>query len=198
LLPAVSAGWVLAFVLSVADFGTPAIVGGNVRVLATTAYNLFTSEMAGNPGLASATSVVLIVLSLAVVALQRASVQRRNVAGNLIRKQTPKRLPALRSALAHFICYAIVLASSLPSLVVIYTSFRKTSGPVFHPGFGLDSYTRILREVPYVIANSALYSIASVTLITIVGPLIGYILARRETSLAGVLDGALIVPYVVP
>jgi ABC-type Fe3+ transport system permease subunit len=33
-------------VLSIADFGTPAIVGGKVRVLATTAYNLFTSEMA--------------------------------------------------------------------------------------------------------------------------------------------------------
>ena len=55
--PAVSAGALLTFVLSLADFGTPAIVGGKVRVLATTAYNLFTSEMGGNPGLASATSV---------------------------------------------------------------------------------------------------------------------------------------------
>ena len=39
------------------------------------------------------------------------------------------------------------MAGSLPSLVVIYTSFRKTSGPVFHPGFSLDSYARILGEV---------------------------------------------------
>jgi iron(III) transport system permease protein len=196
--PAISAGALLTFVLSIADFGTPSIVGGPVRVLATTAYNLFTSEMTGNPGLASATSVLLIALSLAAITLQRSSVGRRQVAASLLRRPVPRPLSPLASAGAHTVCYAIVLASSLPSLVVIYTSFRRTSGPVFHPGFGLDSYTRILREVPHVITNSALYSIAAVTLITIVGTLIGYILARRETSLAGVLDGALIVPYVVP
>ncbi len=91
-----------------------------------------------------------------------------------------------------------MLASSLPSLVVIYTSFRKTSGPVFHPGFSLDSYTRVIHEVPQVIGNSALYSIISVILIVIVGSAIGYIVARRDTRLSGALDVALIVPYVVP
>ncbi|MGH2848929.1 MAG: ABC transporter permease, partial [Thermoleophilaceae bacterium] len=42
--PAVTSGALLAFVLSLADFGTPSIVGGDFRVLATMAYNLFTSE----------------------------------------------------------------------------------------------------------------------------------------------------------
>ena len=196
--PAVSAGALLTFVLSLADFGTPAIVGGKVRVLATTAYNLFTSEMTGNPGLASATSVVLIVLSLVVVVLQRASVRRRNVAGNLIRKSAPKQLGPLASAAAHVVCYAIVLASSLPSLVVMYTSFRKTSGPVFKPGYGLDSYERILREVPQVIGNSATYSLISVALIVVLGSLIGYLVARSESRVAGLLDSALFIPYIVP
>jgi iron(III) transport system permease protein len=196
--PAVSAGALLTFVLSIADFGTPSIVGGRVRVLATTAYNLFTSEMTGNPGLASATSVLLIVVSLVVVALQRWSVGRRNVAGAMIRRPMPARLGPIASVVAHAVCYAIVLASSLPSLVVIYTSFRKTSGPVFQPGFGLDSYARILREVPQVISNSAIYSLIAVALIVILGTLIGYILARRQTMMAGFLDGVLLVPYVVP
>ena len=196
--PAVSAGALLTFVLSLADFGTPAIVGGKVRVLATTAYNLFTSEMGGNPGLASATSIVLIVLSMAVVALQRASVRKRNVAGNLIRKAAPKPLRPLASVAAHAICYLIVLASSLPSLVVIYTSFRKTSGPVFKPGYGLDSYARIIREIPQVISNSAVYALVSVALIVTLGTLIGYIVARRESRLAGLLDSALFIPYIVP
>jgi len=196
--PAISAGALLTFVLSIADFGTPAIVGGKVRVLATTAYNLFTSEMGGNPGLASATSVVLIALSMFAVVLQRRSVRRRNVSGSLIRKPEPTRLSPLPSAGAHLLCYAIVLASSLPSLVVIYTSFRKTSGPVFHPGYGFDSYSRILREVPQVISNSATYSLISVALIVIVGTLIGYLVARSESRLAGLLDGALFIPYIVP
>jgi iron(III) transport system permease protein len=196
--PAISAGALLTFVLSLADFGTPAIVGGKVRVLATTAYNLFTSEMGGNPGLASATSVVLIGLSMAVVILQRWSVRRRNVAGTLIRKPAPKQLAPLASAAAHVVCYAIVLASSLPSLVVIYTSFKKTSGPVFKAGYGLDSYARILREVPQVIGNSATYSLVSVVLIVVLGTLIGYLVARRETRIAGLLDSALFIPYIVP
>ena len=196
--PAVSAGGLLTFVLSIADFGTPSIVGGRVRVLATTAFNLFTSEMTGNPGLASATSTVLIALSMVAIALQRWSVRRRNVAATLLRRAGPKRLGPISSAGAHLVCYAIVLASSAPSLVVIYTSFRRTSGPVFQPGFGLDSYARVLRQVPHVITNSAIFSIVAVALITVTGTLIGYVLARRETPLAGALDGALLVPYVVP
>ncbi|MEP6701563.1 MAG: iron ABC transporter permease [Betaproteobacteria bacterium] len=196
--PAISAGALLTFVLSIADFGTPAIVGGKVRVLATTAYNLFTSEMGGNPGLASATSVVLIVLSMIIVVLQRWSVGRQNVAGSLVRKPVPKRLNPLPSAIAHGVCYAIVLASSLPSLVVIYTSFRKTSGPVFHPGFALDSYSKIIHEVPQVIANSAVYSLIAVVAIVIVGTLIGYVVARSSTKVAGLLDSTLFIPYIVP
>jgi iron(III) transport system permease protein len=198
IFPAVSGGVLLTFVLSIADFGTPSIVGGKVRVLATTAYNLFTSEMTGNPGLASATSMVLIALSMVAIALQRWSVRRRNVATALLRRPVPRRLGWLASTGAHVVCYAIVLVSSLPALVVIYTSFRKTSGPVFHPGFGLDSYARVLRDVPHVISNSAVYSIVAVGLITVIGTLIGHILARRESAVAGALDGALFVPYVVP
>ena len=196
--PAVSAGALLTFVLSIADFGTPAIIGGKVRVLATTAYNLFTSEMGGNPGLASATSIVLIALSLLVVMLQRWSVGRRNVAGALLRKPVPKHLRPAQSIIAHVVCYAIVLASSLPSLVVISTSFRKTSGPVFQPGFGLDSYAKIIHEVPHVITNSFVFSLISVVLIVTVGTLLGYIVARGSSRIAGLLDGTLFIPYIVP
>jgi len=196
--PAISAGALLTFVLSIADFGTPAIVGGNVRVLATTAYNLFTSEMGGNPGLASATSMVLIVLSMIIVILQRWATSKRNVAGSLVRKPVPKRLGRGASIVAHAVCYAIVLASSLPSLIVIFTSFRKTSGPVFQPGFGLDSYAKIIHEVPHVITNSAVYSLIAVVLIVIVGTLIGYVVARSDSRLAALLDSTLFIPYIVP
>ena len=197
-LPALSSAALLVFVLALADFGTPSIVGGRVRVLATTAYNLFTNEMGGNPGLASTTSIVLIVISMTVVALQRWVVRRRNVSGSLIRRPQPRMLKPFASAVAHIVCYAIVLAASLPSLVVIYTSLRKTSGPVFQPGFGIESYTRVMHEVPHVIANSFTYSTISVVLIVILGTLIGYVLARRDGPVAGTLDSALMIPYIVP
>jgi len=196
--PALSSGALLAFVLSIADFGTPSIVGGKVRLLATTAFDLFTAEMGGNPGLASATSVVLLAVCMAVVVAQRWAVRRRDIAGSLIRRPAPQHLPPLASAAAHAVCYAIVLAGSLPSLVVIYTSLRRTSGPVFHPGFSLGSYERIMGEVPHVIANSFAYAMAAVMLIVILGTVVGYILARRETLASGMLDNLLLIPYIVP
>ncbi len=198
IFPAVSSGALLAFVLSIADFGTPSIVGGKVRLLATTAFDLFTAEMGGNPGLASAASVVLLATCMVVVVAQRWSVRRRDIAGSLIRRAAPQRLRPLAAAAAHVLCYTIVLAGSLPSLVVIYTSFRRTSGPVFHPGFSLGSYERILGEVPHVVANSFLYATAAVMLIVILGTAIGYILARRETLASGTLDNMLLIPYIVP
>ena len=198
IFPAVSSGALLAFVLAVADFGTPSIVGGEVRVLATTAYNLFTSEMGGNPGVASATSMVLIVLSMAVVTIQRRAVRRRYVAGSLVKRPPRAQLRGGANLLGHLVAYTIVLLSSLPSIVVVVTSFRKTKGPVFHPGFGLESYARILHEVPDVITNSFVFSSIAVLLIVVLGTLLGYLLARRETKLTGAIDSALLVPYVVP
>ncbi len=196
--PAVTSGALLAFVLSLADFGTPSIVGGDFRVLATMAYQLFASEMGGNPGLAATVSIILITVSMAVVALQRWAVRRRHIAGALIRRPERERLTGVRSVLAHLVCYVIVILSSLPSLVVIYTSFRKTSGPVFQPGFGLESYRRILADVPHVISNSFLFSLTAVALIVVLGTLVGYLLARRESAVTGALDSTLMIPYIVP
>ncbi len=196
--PAVSSGALLAFVLSIADFGTPQIIGGEFRVLSTEAYNLFTSEIGGNPGLASTVSIILISISLVFIILQRQAVNRRNFAGSLINRPEVKFLRGGKSVAAHAICYGIVIASSIPSIVVVVMSFRKTQGPVFHPGFSLSSYARIIREVPDVITNSFLFSVSAVILIVTLGTLVGYILARRQSFLSGTLDSILMVPYIVP
>ncbi len=196
--PAVSSGALLAFVLSIADFGTPQIIGGEFRVLSTEAYNLFTSELGGNPGLASTVSIILISVSMVFIILQRQAVNRRNFAGNLINKPEMKHLHGGRSLAAHVICYGIVFASSIPSVSVIVMSFRKTQGPVFHPGFALTSYSKIIRDVPDVITNSFFFSISAVVMIVTLGTLVGYVLARRRSLLSGTLDSLLMVPYVVP
>ena len=196
--PAVSSGALLAFVLSIADFGTPQIIGGDFRVLSTEAYNLFTSEMGGNPGLASAVSIILITVSMVFIVLQRQAVNRRNYAGNLINRPEVKNLRGGSWLIAHVICYGIVIASFIPSIVVVFMSFRKTKGPVFHPGFALTSYERVIHDVPDVITNSVIFSVSAVFLIVTLGTLVGYVLARRPSYLSSALDSVLMVPYVVP
>ena len=94
--------------------------------------------------------------------------------------------------------WLIVALSTVPLAIVVIFSFRKTSGPVFHPGFGLESYQKVFFEVPKTITNSLVFSAASVVLIVAIGTLLGFVLARRRTIAARALDPLLMIPYIIP
>ncbi|HUX14360.1 MAG TPA: ABC transporter permease subunit, partial [Spirochaetia bacterium] len=96
------------------------------------------------------------------------------------------------------VCYLIVALSSLPLAVVVVTSFRKTRGPVFHPGFDLGSYAHVLHDVPRAIFNSLSFSVVAVIAIVVVGTLLGFVLARRTNFASKLLDPLLMIPYIVP
>lgn len=196
--PAISSGAILCFVLSIADFGTPSIIGRDFRTLSTIAYNQYTSEMGGPPTMAVSISMLMIVMSMLAVLLQRHLMGKRRYAGSLTNLTVPKVCHGAFGVLVHALCYAIVALATLPIAVVVYTSFLQTSGPVFTGGFGLNSYARVIQEVPDAIANTFRFSLIATVLITLAGGLISYIIVRRETRLSGLLDTVLMVPYVVP
>jgi len=197
-LPSVTAGALISFMMSLSNFDTPMIIGGNYRVLPTLAYNLFTSEVGERPGLASTVSIFLILCSSLVIFLQRYAAGRRKYSSSLVNRPLVKSLKGWPAFGAHLVCYLIVFLSTIPLAIVAFYSFRKTSGPVFHPGFSLDSYLKIFHEVPKTITNSLLFSTVSVVLIVAVGTLLGFILARRRTVPAKALDPLLMIPYMIP
>jgi iron(III) transport system permease protein len=197
-LPSVSAGALIAFMMSLANFGTPMILGRRFHVLPTMAYNLYTSEIGENPGLASTVSILLILVSTLVLFFQRYAATRRKYASTLINRPIIKMLHGLKNVWAHLICYLIVFISTLPLAVVVIFSFRKTKGPVFQPGFGLQSYQKVLHDVPKTITNSLLFSVIAVILIVVVGTLLGFVLSRKRNLPAKLLDPLLMIPYIVP
>ena len=197
-LPSVTAGALIAFMMCLSSFDTPMIIGGNYRVLPTLAYNLFTSEVGERPGLASTVSILLILSASAVIFLQRWVAGRRKYSSSLVNRPVVKRLRGWPAFGAHLVSYLIVAVSAIPLVVVVFFSFRNTNGPVFQPGFGLDSYLKVFREVPKTITNSLLFAGASVALIVVAGTLLGFVLARRKTVPAQVLDPLLMIPYMVP
>ena len=132
------------------------------------------------------------------VFLQRYLIGKRRYAGSLTNLGSPAPLHGAYGVLVHAVCYAIVALATLPIAVVIYTSFLQTNGPVFSGGFGLNSYARVIQEVPDVIANTFRFALIATVLITLAGGLISYVVVRRETPLSGLLDSVLMVPYVVP
>ena len=197
-LPAISASALLTFVLSISDFGTPRMIGRDLDVLATEAFTLFAAELGGNPGMASTVSLVLVFISMMVVLLQR-HVSRRNVYhGTMIARIAARRLAGWRNLLVHGLAYLIVAIGALPAALVAFYSFRRTSGPIFTPGFALQSYERVLYTLPDVIWNTLRFSFAALVAIVIIGTLIGALVARRRSAAVSLLDGTLMIPYVIP
>ena len=196
--PAMSAAALLAFVLSIADFGTPQLIGRGFEVLATQAFQLYAADLGENPGLASALSLVLVALSMLLVVAQRRLLRRDVFHGNTLKARPPLRLRGWRNAAAHAAAYTIVGIGMAPSLVVLVFSFRATRGPVFQPGFGLASYERVFHAVTAPVWNTLLYALSATVGIVALGTLIGYLVTRRRSLATAVLDGVLMVPYVVP
>ena len=196
--PAVSTGAIICFVLAIADFGTPAILGRGFRTLSTIAFSAYRSELGGRPTMAVTVSIVMIAISMLALLAQRRILSKRRYASALTNPPVKQRMTGWRNTVMHVFCHGIVLIAMLPTLVVVYTSFLKTNGPVFIGGYGLESYERILRTAPEAISNSFVFSLGAVVLITVFSGLISYVIVRRETAAAGAIDFLMMVPYLVP
>jgi iron(III) transport system permease protein len=195
--PAVSTGAIICFVLAIADFGTPAILGRGFRTLSTIAFASYRSELGGLPTMAVTVSMIMIAISMVALFAQRRILSKRRYASSLTNLPVRKALTGWRNLAVHVFSHGVVLIAMLPTLVV-YTSFLKTNGPVFVGGFGLESYARILDDAPEAIANSFLFATIAALLITIAASLISYVIVRRETRAAGAIDFLMMVPYLVP
>ncbi len=197
-LPALSAGALLAFVLGLASFAPPMLLAPDSPTLATLAYRQFLSEVATDPGPAAAASVVLVLLAGAVLAAQRAVAGRRRVGSALLRRVAPVRLAGGRALTAAAAAWGIVLLATVPLGVVVASSFRATRGPVFQPGLSLDSYRGVLRSGVRAATNSLVYSGVATIVIVAVGLLAAWLLVRRRGWVTTSLDAMLAAPLVVP
>ncbi|MES0811061.1 iron ABC transporter permease [Roseibium sp. SCPC15] len=196
--PAVSTGAIICFVLSIADFGTPAILGRGFRTLSTIAYSAYTSELGGKPTMAVTVSLVMMAISILALFVQRRFLAKRRYASALTNRPVIHQLTGLRNLGAHTFCYAVVIIAMLPTFVVIYTSFLETNGPVFTGEYGLSSYKRVLLDAPEAIYNSFRFSLTAVAVIAIFSGLISYLIVRRENAVSGAIDVLMMVPYLVP
>ena len=152
--PAISTGAIICFVLAIADFGTPAILGRGFRTLSTIAFAAYRSELGGLPTMAVTVSMIMMAISMLALFAQRRILSRRRYASSLTNLPVKQHLTGWRNIAVHGFCHGVVLLAMLPTLVVVYTSFLKTNGPVFVGGYGLESYGRIIRDAPEAIGNS--------------------------------------------
>lgn len=198
LAPSLTAGALLVFMATMADFGTPMIIGEGLRTLPTLMYGEFINELGGNPAMASTLGSLLILVNTAALMAQRYYAFRKAYNVVCIQPLQVRRLqPGRRLALAVY-AYAVVAVALIPSVTIIISSFMPTRGPVMYAGLSLQSYRTIFYLIPRAIANTFGLTAAAVVLDVLLGVLVAYLLARRPSRTHALLDGLIMLAYAIP
>ena len=198
LAPSLTAGGLLVFMGTMADFGTPMIIGEGLRTLPTLMYGEFMNELGGNPAMASTLGSLLILVNTVALMAQRYYAFRKAYNVVCIQPLRVQRMGKARMLLLAAFAYAVVVVALIPSLTIIISSFMPTKGPVMYAGFSLHSYQVIFHMVPRAIANTFGLTALSVVLDVLLGVLVAYLLARRRSRAHALLDNLIMLAYAIP
>ena len=198
IMPTILSAALIVFMTSLADFGTPMLIGEGFKTLPVMIYERYLSEVSSNASFASTLSVVIVCCSLLVLAIQKIIIARKNYTMSAMRPPEVVKLSTSKRILATFAVGFVALLAVLPQITVVVTSFLKTNGPLFVKGFSLDSYRAILGKLSTNIRNTFTFSVIAIIIMMILGLLLAYIIVRRRGKIANLLDTLVMFPYVIP
>lgn len=196
--PTMLSAGLLVFMRSMADFGTPQLIGEGYRTMPYLIYNEFISEVGGSSGFAAALSVLMVLMTTALFLAQKIASRKLSFSMTAITPIEPQPLCGWKSILAHFAVYIPVLIGLLPQITVTYTAFQNTNGVRFVEGYSLKSFAKAMSKLSNSVGNTLVYSIVAVLLIVLIGTLIAYVTVRRRNSLVTLLDSLTMMPYIIP
>lgn len=196
-LPTLLSGALMVFMRSFADYGTPMLIGENYNTLPVIVYKEFLSEIGSSDGLAAAISIVAIVITTAVFLLQKYIANRKVFSMSALHPMEAKKATGIKNVLAHLYCYLLVGAAIMPQCYVIYSSFRKTSGKIYIPGYWLGSYKEAIQTVSSSIVHTYALAFASIAVIVLVALLVSYVVVRRRNALNATIDVVSMFPETV-
>ncbi len=197
-MPAIVAGGLVVFYMSIENFGVPVLIGEDFKVLAVQAYNEFISEMGGNPSMAGALSMVLVMITLLVTLFQKYWVERKSYAMSALRPPEMIKLKPFPTFCIWLFCVSLVFLSLSPFFVVMISSITKSQGPVMYYGhFSLKNLSTALQIAPRPIFNSFFLATVSTLIGMVFGLAVSYLVVRRRGAITTLLDLLIILPLIV-
>ncbi len=197
--PSITAGALVVFMSALADFGTPMLLGGqDFRTLPVLIYNEYLSEIGGNGNLASAISIIIVIITLVMLLVQKTYVGRRNYIMSALRPPKVVEVHGFKRFLVTLPVFLISFVSFLPQIVVCASSFQHTNYSSFTGGFTLENYQNLGSRLWTTMRNTFTYSLTAMVFIVIIGILMSYVIVRKKGKTGGVLDMLLMAPYVIP
>lgn len=196
-LPAILAGALLVFIETLENFGVPFVLAEDMPIFAVEAFKLFIGETSPNPSSAGVLGVLLILMTAAVLVVQRHFLASRRFATNA--RRTPPLLNVGRGvqAASSLYCWAIVILALVPFFAIVVLSFMEFRGPVLHGHFSLDNFAPLLGRASRPFFNTLIFATAAAACATLVGVPIGYVVARQRNGMATLLDVVATLPFAV-
>ena len=199
-MPSILAASLMVFMRSLADFGTPLLIGEGYRTFPVEIYKQYVGETGVNHNFAAAISVVAILITALVFFVQKLLASHYNFTINAMHTIERKKAKGVLNLFIHVYAYGLVAISMLPQVYVIYTSFLKTttSGSVFLPGYSLNSYRLAFKRMGNAIPNTLFIGGISLAIIILLAIIIAYMVVRRRNVINNVIDTFSMVPYIIP
>ena len=197
-MPTIIAATLMVFMRAFADFGTPLLIGEGYQTFPVVIYNSYFAETGGDHNFGAAISVIAIVITAIIFLIQRYINNQFRFTMNALHPIERKEIHGLKAVLINFYCWFVVLLAFMPQVYVMYTSFLKTSGKLFVPGYSLDSYKYAFTHLTNAIPNTFLIGGLALIIVIILAILIAYLVVRRNNAVNRVIDTLSMVPYIIP
>ena len=198
LVPTLLAAGLLVFMRAFSDFGTPMLIGEGYRTFPVLIYTQFISEVGGNAAFASALAILAIIIALSIFLIQKYIADRHSFSMNSLHPIEPKKVSKGKTAIISFFVYSVVFIAILPQLYLIYTSFLKTSGMIFVPGYSLDSYRNAFGRMGLAIFNTIRLPLIALAIVIVFATMISYLAVRKRNIFTSMIDSLSMIPYIVP
>lgn len=203
--PAILSASVLAAILTLAQFGVPAVIGlpAGIRVLTTEVYSLL-SSFPPRFEIVSAFALVFLFFSAILVFVQKKVLGARSFTTVVGRGLRPKQIQigGLRWPLFAF-CFVIVGgALYVPAVIIFLISFLRTWGFWLRPGnLTLANYEQIffrLGETQRAFANTLRIGVLAALFTVVLGLVIAYLITKSKVPGRGALRYASFLPTSIP
>ncbi len=199
ILPTLLAGALLVFMNSMADFGTPMLIGEGLNVLPTLVYNEFVSEMGGSATLSAALANIMVLITSILFLAQKYISSRKSYAMSALKPISPRRFSRSMNILAHLAMYLLVAVSLVPHITVIVSSFLKSSsGLLYSTEFTLENYQKVFSTLTRPIGNSFKFALIAIAFVIAISMLVSYISSRKLSKVSGFIDIVTMFPYILP
>ncbi len=202
--PSIIGSSILVFLEAVALFGTPAIIGipARINVATTQLWQFF--EYPVRVDVAAAYAMPLLLITLAMVGIQRMMFNRRGYVSQTGKggERRPIQLGLWRWPVLAWCLLVGLFAVVLPMLVLLEASFAKAWGRgLSFDNFTLQNYRFLIFQhetAMSTIWNTVWFSGVSATLAVLIALLAAYVVNRRLVRFAGVLSFLAMAPFVIP